>query len=183
MRLAPPPCVVCRQPGAYTLPDVQITDSQTWVCSRACEARLTRSRVAGMSTAGEELLVHGPISSGPLAGAIVRTTWGPGDEGRTVIIGPVELQLWGLYRTREAAFKGDDEARRWATSRAAPADPRPAYVCPICGRSSWNPNDAANAYCGACGFADGSLSKSPTTGEPARPQKPAREPDQAPGDK
>lgn len=30
--------------------------------------------------------------------------------------------------------------------------PPPAYVCPTCGRASWNPNDAKHGYCGACGF-------------------------------
>lgn len=31
-------------------------------------------------------------------------------------------------------------------------EPPPAYVCPTCGRASWNPNDAKHGYCGACGF-------------------------------
>jgi len=37
----------------------------------------------------------------------------------------------------------------------------PDFICPTCGRGSWNPNDAANKYCSVCGFADGSLSKEP----------------------
>jgi hypothetical protein len=24
------------------------------------------------------------------------------------------------------------------------------YTCPVCGRTSWNPNDARERYCGAC---------------------------------
>lgn len=41
-----------------------------------------------------------------------------------------------------------------------PTEP-PAYTCPTCGRQSWNPDDAANKYCGVCGFEDGSLRKDP----------------------
>ena len=178
----PPPCVVCRRPGAYSLPEVQI-DGAAWVCGAECEERLGRGRRVGMP-AGEELLVHGPIASGPFTGGIVRTTWGPGAQGRTVILGPAGLLLWGLYRTREAAFRAAGEASRWAISRRTVEDLVPAYVCPTCGRSSWNPNDAANKYCGVCGYEDGSLTKSPPPGrEPPGEQKPAREPHEPPGDK
>jgi hypothetical protein len=26
----------------------------------------------------------------------------------------------------------------------------PSYTCPLCGRTSYNPNDIANQYCGGC---------------------------------
>jgi hypothetical protein len=26
----------------------------------------------------------------------------------------------------------------------------PVFTCPVCGRSSWNTNDAREGYCGAC---------------------------------
>lgn len=26
----------------------------------------------------------------------------------------------------------------------------PSYLCPVCGRRSYNPHDAENRYCGAC---------------------------------
>lgn len=28
--------------------------------------------------------------------------------------------------------------------------PQPSYTCPRCGRTSYNPNDLAQRYCGAC---------------------------------
>jgi hypothetical protein len=30
----------------------------------------------------------------------------------------------------------------------------PVFICPRCGRSSYNPQDIVNRYCGVCGFAD-----------------------------
>ncbi len=38
--LAPPPCVVCKRDGAYTLPEVVIGDSPAWVCSADCAYKL-----------------------------------------------------------------------------------------------------------------------------------------------
>jgi ribosomal protein S27AE len=34
-----------------------------------------------------------------------------------------------------------------------------SITCPTCGRTSYNGNDIANAYCGECGYHDGSLRK------------------------
>lgn len=31
---------------------------------------------------------------------------------------------------------------------------KPAFTCPLCERASWNPNDGANRFCGACGYVD-----------------------------
>ena len=30
----------------------------------------------------------------------------------------------------------------------------PVFICPICLRWSYNPNDAKHRYCGVCGFVD-----------------------------
>lgn len=37
-----------------------------------------------------------------------------------------------------------------------PMNPWPqTFTCPVCGRTSWNPNDARERYCGAChGFTE-----------------------------
>ncbi len=41
--------------------------------------------------------------------------------------------------------------------KGRPAEP-PAYVCPRCGRASWNPHDGEHRYCANCGrFEDESL--------------------------
>ena len=31
----------------------------------------------------------------------------------------------------------------------------PSFVCPVCGRESWNPNDVREKWCGACHGATG----------------------------
>lgn len=41
----------------------------------------------------------------------------------------------------------------WAILHRATDDDdgrRPAFVCPVCGRRSWHPDDGANGYCSAC---------------------------------
>jgi len=38
-----------------------------------------------------------------------------------------------------------------ATLRGGPLPPRrESITCPNCGRTSWNPNDVREGYCGAC---------------------------------
>jgi hypothetical protein len=38
----------------------------------------------------------------------------------------------------------------WAESRLKDRDELPHFTCPKCGRTSWNPTDARERYCGAC---------------------------------
>ena len=40
--------------------------------------------------------------------------------------------------------------RRIAKEDAERSSGEPSYTCPLCGRTSYNPNDLANQYCGAC---------------------------------
>jgi hypothetical protein len=40
------------------------------------------------------------------------------------------------------------DAMRRVYSR--PEDPRPSITCPVCGRTSYHPNDVEQGYCGNC---------------------------------
>jgi len=61
---------------------------------------------------------------------------------------------------------------------AAGPEPHGAFVCPLCGRSSANPRDLAERYCGGCHrFVDDGVPDDPVAGPPGpltAPQ-PARE--------
>ena len=46
-----------------------------------------------------------------------------------------------------------------AAARHAGRVAQAAFVCPLCGTPSASPDDAANRYCGRCGFTDGTLTK------------------------
>ena len=47
----------------------------------------------------------------------------------------------------------------WDTNDPAPPRCPIAYTCPTCGRDSTNPHDAANKFCGVCGFEEPSVSR------------------------
>jgi hypothetical protein len=38
-------------------------------------------------------------------------------------------------------------------------EPPPSITCPTCQRTSYNPNDIEQKFCGVCGYHDGSLTK------------------------
>jgi hypothetical protein len=51
--MSPALCAVCRRPGVYSLPEVQI-DGPAWVCSGGCERELSKRRLPASGSAGRE---------------------------------------------------------------------------------------------------------------------------------
>ena len=49
----------------------------------------------------------------------------------------------------EGSFYGPEAAERYALGFIRELEDR-TYRCPRCGRTSYNPNDARERYCGAC---------------------------------
>jgi len=48
---------------------------------------------------------------------------------------------------------------------AAAEQPPPTFTCPRCGRTSWNPNDVREGYCGGChDWTRGEASRWPAAG-------------------
>lgn len=60
----------------------------------------------------------------------------PEDEARRAAI----MLAGRADRTLSAGLTADAVARRW----------RSKVTCPVCGRTSWHPEDVRHGYCGAC---------------------------------
>ena len=51
-----------------------------------------------------------------------------------------------LFRDRNGSFWG----RKGIASLEVPRDDTPSITCPRCGRTSYNPTDIREGYCGNC---------------------------------
>lgn len=183
MPLDPTSCLVCRRPGAYTLPEVQI-DGPAWVCSAECEGKLRRGRLPDMD---RPIILHYTL-----------------DEQHRPVPEP-DVHKWARWFETAERHLALDEVGEFRVSTVflgadhnhggrPGVDPPILWETMIFGPDEHPLDQEQRRYTSREGALLGHASLlaevykvagagSPPNGEATREQEPTREPDQPPGDK